>query len=314
MLQQRNKILIEIDTLLENFTEQYLLTLKNLQIIPLIEIDLMKATLQNLYQQLQHLDKLQSSSYSDEINITSPHKILLQEEIKTPVFQKDDAQLYPQAEINIVQDKSILFADLLNEKEEPNTSSIESKPTVQISETISKSNASNHVENTVIKKPIIHLEEEITNNSNDNIKVEVNKSNTISSANETKRTEVQRSVVTLFDDNSGTLGSKYKEQETLYAQISKSRIDETVADKLHRKPLADLKKSIGINERFSFVNELFAGNKQLYDESIEKINGFEKYEDAYRVLHQELFVQLNWKTSSVRFMELEDLIKRRFGV
>ena len=109
MLNERNRILQEIDRLLETFTEQYLNAREHLQIIPLIEIDLMKNSLQNLYQQLDHLSKIQDSSFREE-----PLKKVVNH-VKT--IQQSNLSEYPESEINIPSDKSIAFANLLLEDE-----------------------------------------------------------------------------------------------------------------------------------------------------------------------------------------------------
>lgn len=313
MINERNRILQEIDRLLETFTEQYLNAREHLQIIPLIEIDLMKNSLQNLYQQLDHLSKIQDSSFREE-----PVKSVVN---PIPSIAQSNLSEYPESEINITSDKSIAFANLLLEDEATIVETPLIGNTIQNVETELSEEKIPEMK-TGMEQPIIQLTNAFVASASitaspTEIKTEVEKRVVIEKEKdviiEKKETTTIHQSAILFDQPSSTIGGKFKEQETLYAQISKSRNDETVADKLHKKPLVDLKKSIGINERFSFINELFSGNQHQFSESIDKINGFTNYEEAYHELHIELASKMNWNKKSPTFLELNDLIKRRFS-
>ncbi len=45
-----------------------------------------------------------------------------------------------------------------------------------------------------------------------------------------------------------------------------------LAHKLKDAPIKDLRKGIGINDKFSFVSELFRGDEDMYERSIKTIN------------------------------------------
>ena len=107
-----------------------------------------------------------------------------------------------------------------------------------------------------------------------------------------------------------TIGNHYKEQQSLHHKIGKTKT-ERLSDKLHQEPVVDLKRSIGINEKFAFMNELFGGNHEQYNKAIESLNNFSNYDDAH--LHfAELASTLQWNTTSNSYNELKDLVKRRF--
>lgn len=110
-----------------------------------------------------------------------------------------------------------------------------------------------------------------------------------------------------------TIGSTYAPGESVSDKINKSHTGTSISEKLKSQPLADLKLSIGINERFAFINELFQGDQQLYHQSIERINSMNVYDQAKNIIHQELMSQLNWKEDNQRFQEFDELIKRRFN-
>jgi hypothetical protein len=121
----------------------------------------------------------------------------------------------------------------------------------------------------------------------------------------------QIKAASLFEEQS-TVASKYSAQETIGQKINRDQPLKTLSDALQHTHLADLKLSIGINERFAFINELFAGDQQLYHQSIEHLNSMQVYEDARKLLHEELKQQLGWQTGSERFRQFDELVKRRF--
>lgn len=110
-----------------------------------------------------------------------------------------------------------------------------------------------------------------------------------------------------------TIGSTYAPGESVSDKIIKTNTGKSISEKIKSQPLADLKRSIGINERFAFINELFQGDQQLYHQSIERINSLNVYDQAKNIIHQELMGQLNWKEDNPRFQEFDELIKRRFN-
>lgn len=116
----------------------------------------------------------------------------------------------------------------------------------------------------------------------------------------------------LFEEQA-TVAAKYSAQETLGDKVTRETPTRRLSDQLKATPLADLKSSIGINERFAFINELFAGDQQSYFQSIEHINRVETYEDARRLIHDEWMQKFNWKPTSERFLQFDDLVKRRFN-
>lgn len=116
----------------------------------------------------------------------------------------------------------------------------------------------------------------------------------------------------LFDEVS-TVAQSYTVKATLHDKMSGGKTERSVATHLQSKPLTDLKKSIGINEKFVFVRDLFEGNQQLYNQSIDRLNKFSAYEEAHRHLFEELATQMNWNLESKVFNDLGELIRRRFN-
>lgn len=92
------------------------------------------------------------------------------------------------------------------------------------------------------------------------------------------------------------------------------KVDKTeVASVLQTSPLKDLKKAIGINDRFLFMNELFKGDEALYERSIKTINSFNVYVEAEYWVQQELITKIGWNEKSETVQSFIQLVKRRFS-
>ena len=77
--------------------------------------------------------------------------------------------------------------------------------------------------------------------------------------------------------------------------------------------MKDLKKAIGVNDRFLYINELFRGDEAMYVLSIKTINGFSIYPEAEYWIRRELKTKLGWKDSDDTVRQFDQLVKRRFA-
>lgn len=99
---------------------------------------------------------------------------------------------------------------------------------------------------------------------------------------------------------------------SLHEKISKTKPDTSLADKLEKKPLSDMKKGIGINEKFIFISELFKGDQITYADAIESLNSCPSLTDAENQL-QKLSAQFDWESESTAFTLLHNLVERRYA-
>jgi hypothetical protein len=82
---------------------------------------------------------------------------------------------------------------------------------------------------------------------------------------------------------------------------------------LNNEPIKELKKGIGINDRFLFVQELFRGDESMYERSIKTIDGFSIYPEAQFWIQRELKLKIGWNEDSVTVKHFDQLVKRRFS-
>ena len=83
--------------------------------------------------------------------------------------------------------------------------------------------------------------------------------------------------------------------------------------RLSEGPVKDLKKAIGVNDRFLFINELFRGDEAMYERSIKTINSFTIWPEAEYWIRRELKTKLGWTDSNETVQQFDQLIRRRFS-
>ena len=82
---------------------------------------------------------------------------------------------------------------------------------------------------------------------------------------------------------------------------------------LNNEPIKELKKGIGINDRFLFVQELFRGDEIMYERSIKTIDSFAIYPEAQFWIQRELKLKIGWNEDSTTVKHFDQLVKRRFS-
>ncbi|HMU10440.1 MAG TPA: hypothetical protein PKC54_10565 [Ferruginibacter sp.] len=94
-------------------------------------------------------------------------------------------------------------------------------------------------------------------------------------------------------------------------RLKQSKID--LGETLTEVPIRDLRKAIGVNDRFLFINELFRGDEPAYERSIKTINGFSIFPEAEYWIQRELKVKNGWSDANEIVQQFYHLVKRRFS-
>lgn len=98
--------------------------------------------------------------------------------------------------------------------------------------------------------------------------------------------------------------------DTLNEKLKESRKE--LSEALKDTPIKDLKKAIGVNDRFLFINELFQGDEVMYERSIKTINAFSIFPEAEYWIRRELKTKLGWNDAHSVVKQFDQLVKRRF--
>lgn len=86
-----------------------------------------------------------------------------------------------------------------------------------------------------------------------------------------------------------------------------------LANTLKDSPIKDLRKAIGVNDRFLFINDLFRGDEIMYERSLKTIDAFHSLPEAEYWIQRELKVKIGWPEKNETVDMFDQLVRRRFS-
>ncbi|MCW3467925.1 hypothetical protein [Chitinophaga nivalis] len=86
-----------------------------------------------------------------------------------------------------------------------------------------------------------------------------------------------------------------------------------VAQKLGDLPVMDLRQGIGINDKYQFIQELFHGDKDLYERSIKTLNECASLQEADYWLQREIKIIQGWEDDHHLVQQFYALLRKRFS-
>ena len=89
----------------------------------------------------------------------------------------------------------------------------------------------------------------------------------------------------------------------------------TLADHLNNgiDTVDNIKKSLNINQKFRFVNELYGGNSNEFKQGLDKIERCNNYQEAIQTLDDNSSLRAKWDMDNQAVRELIDLVSKRFS-
>ncbi|RPD38968.1 hypothetical protein [Chitinophaga barathri] len=102
-----------------------------------------------------------------------------------------------------------------------------------------------------------------------------------------------------------------KQSPSVNDTLRKNNIE--VGEKLGGLGIKDLRGAIGINDKFQFIQELFRGDKDMYERSLKTINESASLQDAEYWIERELKIKLGWDESDQAVNQFYTLVRKRFS-
>lgn len=87
---------------------------------------------------------------------------------------------------------------------------------------------------------------------------------------------------------------------------------ETIGDRAATSQLNDIRKAMGLNERFLYANELFQGDMGAFTKAVEELNHLDTLADAERMMEEELAIRFQWDDDDETVSAFKTLVSRRF--
>jgi hypothetical protein len=103
------------------------------------------------------------------------------------------------------------------------------------------------------------------------------------------------------------------QHESLNDKLKSGLSHKEIGSTIKEGPIQDLRKAIGINDQYLFINDLFRGDQTMYERSIKTINSFNIFGEAELWIKRELKLKLGWNENSESVYLFDQLIKRRFS-
>jgi aminoglycoside phosphotransferase (APT) family kinase protein len=101
------------------------------------------------------------------------------------------------------------------------------------------------------------------------------------------------------------------EKKSLNDLLTGKKEEQTLGVRFQQSFIPDLTKAIAINEKFTFIRELFHNSGVNFSAAIHKLNECKNIEEAF-MLMEEFKHQYLWNTTSSSYLTLCDLVRRRF--
>ena len=266
-----DKILQDIQEI-ENYTVDF----KNARSIPKIEMDILTEKVRNLYDELIQIDRNYPYESPERGQIASTKKK------DDPTTKKEEQKRAPESK-----------------KEAASEAPAESKAEQQER----KQKEKKEQQATEASKATENKKQDTTTASEDSgtrIQYEdqsVEESKTVNRPDQGK------------EDMPEILADRFHNTKTsMHDNLAKKQSQNDLSSKMQSKPIQDLNKAIGLNDRFLFIRELFNGNKDAYYEAIQIINEMPNYEEAEQYIRE----RFNWDDEQLEVMRFMDLVRRRF--
>jgi len=93
--------------------------------------------------------------------------------------------------------------------------------------------------------------------------------------------------------------------------LAEPTVDNSLAGKMQKEKITNIRSAIGINEKFLFLNELFKGDLSRYNRVIDELNAMQTKQGAETYLI-ELKVAGQWKEDLPAFVKLKEIVFRKY--
>jgi len=98
--------------------------------------------------------------------------------------------------------------------------------------------------------------------------------------------------------------------KSLSETMASAQAQNGIGSRLLFQPISDLHTGIGLNDKFSFISDLFSNNTANYDEAITRINKAVNLDEANWILQK--YHSTEWEQKHESLSRLKDFVKRRF--
>jgi hypothetical protein len=155
-----------------------------------------------------------------------------------------------------------------------------------------------------------HIFEDLETQVNEELHDESSNAVPLSEETIQKQEEAKPDVISKSEHAPSTLAEKFNAGNKSLSETMADASKEVMGGRKLFQPITDLSTGIGLNDRFNFINELFANNSESYYEAIGRINKAVNVDEATWILLK--YQTPLWDQKQEALVRLKDFIKRRF--
>ena len=259
-----------------------------------IELDLLLDDIRNLYDTFKNIGHmsltLQKSIDQPEVKVNTEVPVDCQPLEPTPhVLSEKQVESVPSVTKAVVSDPE---PEPVNDIKTEITS--EAEPEITLAE-----------ENKTEAAPIPKIEAEPVHDSQVLASTEVQEL-----GNPVHDTE-EKSHTVNHDPAPATLADRFNTgNKSLSESLASPQSQAVMGSRILFQPISDLITGIGLNDKFSFISDLFSNNTAQYDEAILRINKAVNLDEANWILQK--YHTNEWEHNQETLARLKDFLKRRF--
>lgn len=110
-----------------------------------------------------------------------------------------------------------------------------------------------------------------------------------------------------------TLNEQFQnEQPTVNQLLAKDAPAETLADKFQKKPVESIHQSISLNQKFTFINQLFNGDSVAYHIAVDDLEHCRSFSEAKELMNRVYGPKYHWRMNPDEADEFYEIVQRRF--
>lgn len=117
----------------------------------------------------------------------------------------------------------------------------------------------------------------------------------------------------IYKDGANATAIEKSEETIIY---EKTENEEEEQKSSHSTPklnkISNIRRSLGINQRYMFLRELFGNNSEDFEKALERLEGFDNQASARIYLEERFSVKYEWDMESEEVQEFYEVLERRF--
>lgn len=101
------------------------------------------------------------------------------------------------------------------------------------------------------------------------------------------------------------------EQRTVNDLLKQQEI--TLAEKMSKAKIENIRTAISLSQKFLFVNVLFKGIQEEYEKALNDIDQCQNYQEALTLLNDQYALRYNWNFDQYEVKEFVEIVERKFS-